>query len=286
MDEVRAQAERMVPRTEIVRQANQVAQRILDDANEEARRMRHEAEDYCDQKLAGMEIVLDRIMRTVQSGREKLQATAARRRAEAAGRRGSAPTRPRTASSTRTTDLDRTVEGGAPCRSTLRRPRGPAPPSRRGTRWHEVRTGPVDPDGVIAGRVAGDSPVPEGAEAVCDVDARVLRRRRDGDRHGPGPLGGGLPALHRPGRAASWRSRCGSASPSPVRRYGDPTTRRPTRSSTTSSTSSPWSATPSSSSCPWPRCAGRTAPGLCPKCGADRNEERLRVRGPERPAVG
>ena len=38
--------------------------------------MRHEAEDYCDQKLAGMEIVLDRIMRTVQSGREKLQATA------------------------------------------------------------------------------------------------------------------------------------------------------------------------------------------------------------------
>jgi hypothetical protein len=76
MEEVRVQAERMVSRTEIVRQANQVAQRILDDANEEGRRMRHEAEDYCDQKLAGMEIVLERIMRTVQSGREKLQATA------------------------------------------------------------------------------------------------------------------------------------------------------------------------------------------------------------------
>jgi len=76
MEDVRVQAERMVSRTEVVRQANQVAQRILDDANEEARRMRHEAEDYCDQKLAGMEIVLERIMRTVQSGREKLQATA------------------------------------------------------------------------------------------------------------------------------------------------------------------------------------------------------------------
>ena len=74
MDDVRAQAERMVQRTEIVRQANQVAQRILDDANEEARRMRHEAEDYCDQKLAGMEIVLERTHRTVQSGRAKLQA--------------------------------------------------------------------------------------------------------------------------------------------------------------------------------------------------------------------
>ena len=77
MEEVRAQAERAgALRTEVVRQANQVAQRILDDANEEARRMRHEAEDYCDQKLAGMEIVLERIMRTVRSGREKLQATA------------------------------------------------------------------------------------------------------------------------------------------------------------------------------------------------------------------
>jgi hypothetical protein len=76
MEDVRAQAERMVSRTEIVRKSKQVAQRILDDANENARRLRHEAEDYCDQKLAGMEIVLDRIMRTVQSGRQKLQATA------------------------------------------------------------------------------------------------------------------------------------------------------------------------------------------------------------------
>ena len=74
MDEVRAQAERMIARTEIVRQANRVAQRILDDANEEARRMRHETEDYCDQRLAGMEIVLDRTMKTVRSGRQKLQA--------------------------------------------------------------------------------------------------------------------------------------------------------------------------------------------------------------------
>ncbi|MGH9043626.1 MAG: hypothetical protein ACRDVP_02105 [Acidimicrobiales bacterium] len=75
MEEVRKQAERMVSRTDIVRQANLVAQRILDDANGEARRMRHETEDYCDQRLAGMEIVLDRTMRTVRAGRQKLQAT-------------------------------------------------------------------------------------------------------------------------------------------------------------------------------------------------------------------
>lgn len=76
MEEVRARAEHMVSRTEIIRQANQVAQRILDEANEDARRMRHEAEDYCDQRLAGMEIVLDRLMRTVRAGREKLQPAA------------------------------------------------------------------------------------------------------------------------------------------------------------------------------------------------------------------
>ena len=72
MDEVRAQAEHMVQRTEIVRQANSVAQRILDDANEEARALRHQAEDFVDTKLAGMEIVLDRLTRTVQAGRAKL----------------------------------------------------------------------------------------------------------------------------------------------------------------------------------------------------------------------
>jgi len=75
LEEVRVQAERMVQRTEIVRQANHVAQRILDDANEEARRLRHEAEDYADQKLASFEIVLDRTMKTVRAGREKLQVT-------------------------------------------------------------------------------------------------------------------------------------------------------------------------------------------------------------------
>ncbi len=74
MDEVRAQAEHMVQRTEIVRQANAVAQRILDDANEEARALRHQAEDFVDTKLAGMEIVLDRLTRTVQAGRSRLAA--------------------------------------------------------------------------------------------------------------------------------------------------------------------------------------------------------------------
>ena len=36
--------------------------------------LRHQAEDFVDQKLAGMEIVLDRLTRTVQAGRARLAA--------------------------------------------------------------------------------------------------------------------------------------------------------------------------------------------------------------------
>lgn len=72
MEEVRAQAERMVSRTEVVRAARVEAQRIVDAADDEARRLRMEADDYCDQKLAGMEIALERILRTVQEGRMRL----------------------------------------------------------------------------------------------------------------------------------------------------------------------------------------------------------------------
>jgi F0F1-type ATP synthase membrane subunit b/b' len=69
----RERAERIVQRTELVREAQRLSRRILEEAQEESRRLRHEAEDYCDQKLASFEIVLERTMKTVQAGREKLQ---------------------------------------------------------------------------------------------------------------------------------------------------------------------------------------------------------------------
>jgi F0F1-type ATP synthase membrane subunit b/b' len=71
----RSQAARMVQKTEIVREAQLFAQRTVDKATEEASRLRNEAEDYCDQKLAQFEIVLQRTLKTVHSGREKLQVT-------------------------------------------------------------------------------------------------------------------------------------------------------------------------------------------------------------------
>src|SRR5438270_4262527 len=74
LESARVRAERMVQRTEIVRAAEHTAKRLVSDAQETASRLRLEAEDYCDQKLASFEIVLERTMRTVQAGREKLQA--------------------------------------------------------------------------------------------------------------------------------------------------------------------------------------------------------------------
>ena len=73
LEAARARAERMVQRTEIVRQAQHTAQVTVERAQEESRRLRHEAEDYCDQKLATFETVLDRTMKTVQAGRDKLR---------------------------------------------------------------------------------------------------------------------------------------------------------------------------------------------------------------------
>ena len=201
LEEVRVQAERMVQRTEIVRQANHVAQRILDDANEEARRLRHEAEDYADQKLASFEIVLDRTMKTVQAGREKLQVTPLaqggdrRRRGHVAGpehrstgraRESTTPKASSIRTSTEPTDPVRTEPRTSepdPARATgaaaapvaarggrdRRRARRPfivqvaALRKQAGSVRHEVRQGGIE--GLSAVGVS----VPDGAPVVCDL---------------------------------------------------------------------------------------------------------------------
>ena len=69
----RTRAEQMVQRTELVKAAEERARRTVADAEERAKNLRLETEDWCDQKLGGMEVVLDRTMRTVASGRARLQ---------------------------------------------------------------------------------------------------------------------------------------------------------------------------------------------------------------------
>jgi hypothetical protein len=77
LDEARARAEQMVSRQAIVRQAKITSQQLVDNAEDDARRKKHEAEDWCDQHLARFEIVLERTSKTVAAGREKLRAVAA-----------------------------------------------------------------------------------------------------------------------------------------------------------------------------------------------------------------
>jgi hypothetical protein len=68
----RLQAARLVERTELVREARRVADAVVEEAESNARALRHEAEDYVDQKLAAFEVVLERTLQSVQRGRERL----------------------------------------------------------------------------------------------------------------------------------------------------------------------------------------------------------------------
>ncbi len=72
LDAARAQAERMVQRQEVVRAAELRARKVVEAAETEARRMKLEVEDFCDQRLASFEIVLERTLKTVAVGRDKL----------------------------------------------------------------------------------------------------------------------------------------------------------------------------------------------------------------------
>ncbi len=72
LDAARVQAERMVQRTEVVRQAESRARTVLENAEADARRLRMEMEDFLDQRLGSFEILLDRLMKTVATGRQRL----------------------------------------------------------------------------------------------------------------------------------------------------------------------------------------------------------------------
>ncbi|MBW4029902.1 MAG: hypothetical protein HIU57_04390 [Acidobacteria bacterium] len=72
MDQVRAEASRMVDKTEIVRQSHLRADQIIADAQTKARQLINQSEDFIDGKLAGFEIVLERLIKTTHSGRERL----------------------------------------------------------------------------------------------------------------------------------------------------------------------------------------------------------------------
>lgn len=73
IDGVKAEAARMVQRTEVVKQAEVRARRIIEAAEEQARRQRLELEDYCDEHLARFEEAMERALDNVRQGRRRLQ---------------------------------------------------------------------------------------------------------------------------------------------------------------------------------------------------------------------
>lgn len=83
LEAARVQAERMVQRTEVVRAAEQRARQLNEAAEADARRLRLQTEDFLDQRLGSFEILLDRLSKTVQAGRQKLSIGAHRDEIEA-----------------------------------------------------------------------------------------------------------------------------------------------------------------------------------------------------------
>jgi hypothetical protein len=61
-----------VQRTEVVRAAEARARQLNEAAESDARRLRHETEDFLDQRLASFEILLDKLNKTVHAGRSRL----------------------------------------------------------------------------------------------------------------------------------------------------------------------------------------------------------------------
>jgi hypothetical protein len=72
MEAARVRAERMVQRTEVVRAAEQRARHVMETAEADSRRLKHETEDFLDQRLGSFEILLDKLAKTVHTGRQRL----------------------------------------------------------------------------------------------------------------------------------------------------------------------------------------------------------------------
>lgn len=72
IEAARVQADRMVQRTEVVRDAEIRSREIIEAAEADARRVKNETEDFLDQRLASFEILLDNLVQVVAKGRSRL----------------------------------------------------------------------------------------------------------------------------------------------------------------------------------------------------------------------
>jgi cell division septum initiation protein DivIVA len=72
VEQAREERSRLLSKAEVVQAADDEGKRIVEDARAEAQRLAHEADDWADAKLANLEIILDKLLRTMAKGRERL----------------------------------------------------------------------------------------------------------------------------------------------------------------------------------------------------------------------
>ncbi|PPK98546.1 hypothetical protein CLV92_101242 [Kineococcus xinjiangensis] len=85
--DARARADELVEQQAVMRAARERAEHIVASAREEAARLRSDADDWCDGKLADFESEVQRLLQQAARGRERLRS----RRAEAGGDEAEAP---------------------------------------------------------------------------------------------------------------------------------------------------------------------------------------------------
>jgi glycine/D-amino acid oxidase-like deaminating enzyme len=73
VDQARAERARLVSRTELVQAAQAEAERVVQEAETASGKLKHQADDYVDAKLANFEILLNKTLKTVHRGREQLR---------------------------------------------------------------------------------------------------------------------------------------------------------------------------------------------------------------------
>ncbi len=73
LSDARTERDRLISQQAVVQGADAEAERVVGDAREHARRIRLEAEDYVDAKLANFEVVLHKTLSAVERGRHKLR---------------------------------------------------------------------------------------------------------------------------------------------------------------------------------------------------------------------
>lgn len=72
LERARAHRDEIVSQTEIVGHATREADKVIYEAKQAAARMRSEAEEYVEAKLANFEVVLSRTLQTVEKGRQRM----------------------------------------------------------------------------------------------------------------------------------------------------------------------------------------------------------------------